>query len=104
MEPSNLMRWAGLVAMLGGALGILLTPPFAYASFLAYARSATPPFWAPWTEAVFPLGFASEGHVYYTYGRAYFLTVLPELWGSTPCADCAVVGQVLSKHGPSESP
>lgn len=78
---SSTVRWGGLAAVLGGALGIMLTPPFAYASFLAYGGSAAPPFWAPWTEAVFPLGFASEGQVYYTYGRVYFLSVLPELWG-----------------------
>lgn len=81
LHLSNLIRWGGLAAMFGGMLGIILTPPFAYASYLAYGGSDAPPFWAPWTEAVFPLGFTSAGQVYYTYGRVYFLTVLPELWG-----------------------
>lgn len=67
--------------MLGGALGIILTPPFAVASAFSYPGGAEDlPFWAQWVKAMFPLDFASESRVYYTYGRLYLLTVLPELW------------------------
>lgn len=79
---SNLIRWSGLAAMVGGVLGVVLTPPFAVASALASPEGAgVLPFWAQWVKAVFPFDFASEGQVYNTYGRVYFLTVLPELWG-----------------------
>ena len=80
--PSNLIRWAGLAAMLGAAFGIVLTPPFVVASAFSYPGGAGDlPFWAWWVKAAFPLDFASGERVYFTYGRLYFLSVLPELWG-----------------------
>jgi hypothetical protein len=67
--------------MLGAALGIILTPAFAVASAFSYPGGAEDlPFWAQWVKAVFPLDFASGSQVYFTYGRLYFLTLLPELW------------------------
>ena len=67
--------------MLGGALGIILTPAFAVASAFSYPGGAEDlPFWARWVKAMFPLDFASGSQVYFTYGRLYFLTLPPELW------------------------
>jgi hypothetical protein len=81
MRSSNLIRWAGLAAMLGAALGIILTPAFVVASAFSYPGGAEDlPFWAWWVKAAFPLDFASGEQVYFTYGRLYLLTVLPELW------------------------
>ncbi len=75
------IRWGGLAAMLGGTLGVILTPPFAVASAFSYPGGAEDlPLWALWVKAAFPLDFASGERVYYTYGRLYFLTLLPELW------------------------
>jgi hypothetical protein len=78
MSP-NLMRWNGLAAMLGGMLGIALTFPFALAYDLAYGVYGDRAFWSGPVEALYPLHFASGERVYYTYGRSYFLTLLPEL-------------------------
>ncbi len=81
MGSSNLTRWAGLAAMLGAALGIVLTPPFAVASTFSYPGGAEDlPFWAWPVKAIFPLDLASGERVYFTYGRVYFVSVLPELW------------------------
>jgi hypothetical protein len=76
---SDLIRWGGLAAMLGGVLGIVLTPPIALAYTLAFGGYADLPSLTPLTEVLFPLDFASGELVYYTYGRLYFLTLLPEL-------------------------
>ncbi len=79
---SNLIRWSGLAAMLGAALGIILTPPFVVASAFSSPGGAEDlPLWAGWVRVMFPLDFASAEQVYNTYGRVYFLTVLPELCG-----------------------
>ncbi len=79
---SNVTRWSGLAAMLGAALGIVLTPPFVVASAFSYPGGVEDlPFWAGWVKATFPLSFASAEQVYNTYGRVYFLTVLLELCG-----------------------
>ena len=81
MRSSNFIRWAGLAAMLGAALGIILTPAFVVASAFSYPGGAEDlPSWTRLVTAVFPLDFASGSQVYFTYGRLYFLTVLPELW------------------------
>ena len=81
MGSPNLIRWAGLAGLLAGACGIVLTPPFALASAFSYPGGAEDlPFWAQWVKAAFPLDFASGERVYFTYGRVYFLTLLPELW------------------------
>jgi hypothetical protein len=76
---SNLVRWSGLAALFGGVLGIVLTPPFALAYDLAFGAYADFPFWSDPVEALYPLYFSPGERVYYTYGRLYFLTLLPEL-------------------------
>jgi hypothetical protein len=76
---SNLVRWSGLAALFGGVLGIVLTPPFALAYDLAFGVYADLPFWSEPVEALYPLYFSNGEGVYYTYGRLYFLTLLPEL-------------------------
>jgi hypothetical protein len=53
---SSLIRWSGLVAMLGGVLGIVLTPILSY-------------LWATYSD------------MYGYFGRAYFLVFLGCLWG-----------------------
>jgi len=53
---SNLVRWSGLVAMVGGVLGIVLTPILSY-------------LWATYSDLY--------GH----FGRAYFLVFLGCLVG-----------------------
>ena len=79
-STASWVRWSGLAAVLGGALAIVLTPPFAVASTFSYTGGAEDlPSWAWWVKAAFPLDFASGERVYYTYGRLYFLTLLPEL-------------------------
>jgi hypothetical protein len=77
--PSGLIRWVGLAAMVGGVLGIVLTAPFALAYDLAFGGYRNLPFWAPPVRTLFLLDFALGERVYYTYGRLYFLTLLPEL-------------------------
>jgi hypothetical protein len=77
--PSNLVQWSGLAALFGGVLGIVLTPPFALAYSLAFEGYADLPFWSDPIEALYPLNFSYGERVYYTYGRLYFLTLLPEL-------------------------
>lgn len=82
MSSPDLIRCSGLAAMLGAALGIILTPPFVVASAFSYPGGAADlPVWAGWVRVVFPLDFAPAEQVYNTYGRVYFLTVLPELCG-----------------------
>ena len=76
---SGVIRWSGLAAMVGGILGAVLTFPFALAYDLAFPGNGAFPFWNPLAQALFPLDFASGEQVYYTYGRLYFLTLLPEL-------------------------
>ena len=46
----NRIRWSGLLALLGGMLGILLTLPFAAAYFRAYPGFEAPPRWLPSVE------------------------------------------------------
>lgn len=69
------VRWAGLAAVLGGSLAILLTPPFAIAFFTAYPGYDGPPPWVPSLQpALMPwLTFASPVAVYNVYGRVYEL-------------------------------
>lgn len=76
---SGVIRWSGLAAMLGGVLGAVLTLPFALAYDLAFPGYGSFPFWSGPVEALYPLDFASRERVYYTYGRLYFLTLLPEV-------------------------
>src|SRR5215203_6171288 len=55
MSP-NLIRWSGLAAMLGGALGVVLSPVLAH-------------LWDTYSD------------LYRTYGRLYFLSLPPRLLG-----------------------
>ena len=77
---SVLVRFSGLAAILGGVLGIVLTPAFALAYSLAFEGYADLPFWSEAVKALYPLDFSYGERVYYTYGRLYFLTLLPELF------------------------
>jgi hypothetical protein len=54
MPSSNFVRWCGLAAMLGGALGVVLGPVLAH-------------LWAGYSSA------------YWAYGRLYILSLPPEL-------------------------
>jgi hypothetical protein len=77
---SNLVRWSGLAATVGGVLGIVLTPPFALAYISAFEGGyAALTFRSNLIDAPYPLDFSYGERVYYTYGRLYFLTLLPEL-------------------------
>jgi hypothetical protein len=74
VKPPNWTRWAGVAAIVGGLMAILLTPPFATAYFLAFPGEDPLPFWFEWTEPRLepPLALAADG-VYETYGRVYNL-------------------------------
>jgi len=73
VTPAHWDGWAGRAALLGGALALLLTPPFASAFFAAYPGYDVPPFWvAPLQPLLAPaLGFADRITVYNVYGRVY---------------------------------
>jgi hypothetical protein len=80
------LAWAGLAAVVGGVLAILLTPPFASAYFAAYPGFEVPPFWIAWLRpALAPwLTFAPPITVYNLYGRVYeivYLLFLPAAFG-----------------------
>lgn len=85
---SNLIRWGGLAAMLGGIAGILYFPFHAVAYFATEdgAASADPAWVAAWSEAfrsIFePLfTFASPDAVYMTYGKIVAFVILGFLAG-----------------------
>ena len=76
MAPTTLIRWGGLTAMVGGALGILCSPFYALAYFATEngAASLEAPWVAAWAGAVRPvlepfLTFAPPEDVYLTYGK-----------------------------------
>jgi len=81
----NLPKWpklAGLFAIVGGTLALLLTLPFAAAYFIAYPGFEATPFWfEPMLPTLQPmLGFGTAVDVYNTYGRIYnavYLFLLP---------------------------
>ena len=77
---SVLVRFSGLAAILGGVLGIVLTPAFALAYSLAFEGYSDLPFWSEPVKALYPLDFSYGERVYYAYGRVYFLSLLPELF------------------------
>ena len=70
--------WAGISAMVGGGLAILLTVPFAAAYFRAYPGFDPTPIWlAALQPIVRPLlSFAQPIAVYNTYGRIYDLVYI----------------------------
>lgn len=84
--PAKWISWAGLGAILGGLIAIVLTAPFATAYFSAYPGFDVPPFWLQSAKSVFAslLTFASPVEVYNTYGRIYnlvYLLFLPAVFG-----------------------
>lgn len=83
MLSSNMFRWGGLVAMLGGILGILYAPFYALAYFATEdgASSLEAPLAEAWAGALRPilepfLSFASPEAVYLAYGKAFTFVVL----------------------------
>ena len=83
MSSSNLIRWGGLAAMLGGIVGILYSPFYALAYFATEdgAESLEAPWVAAWAGALRPilepmLTFAPPEVVYLTYGKFFSLMVL----------------------------
>ncbi len=80
---SNLIRWGGLAAMLGGIVGILYSPFYALAYFATEdgAESLEASWVAAWAGALRPilepfLTFAPPEVVYLTYGKFFSLMVL----------------------------
>lgn len=93
MKPPNRATWAGVAAIIGGLMAIVLTPPFATAYFLAYPGEDPLPFWFEAAEARLE-PFVTGAGVYETYGRIYNLVYVLFL----PAA--YVLHQL---HGPSAS-
>ena len=86
MDTPKWISYAGLAAVLGGTLAILLTAPFATAFFIAYPGFDVPPFWLQSAKsALHPLlTFASPVEVYNIYGRIFdllYLLFLPAAFG-----------------------
>lgn len=80
---SKHIRWGGLVAMLGGIVGILYAPFYALAYFATEdgAESLETPWVAAWAGALRPileplLTFAPPEDVYLTYGKCFSFMVL----------------------------
>jgi hypothetical protein len=84
----NQLKWlllAGLTAILGSSIAILLTVPFAIAYFTAYPGFDVPPFWIqPLKSVLTPiLTFSSPINVYNVYGRIFnfvYLLFLPAVF------------------------
>ena len=88
MSPSNLIRWGGLAALVGGVIGILYFPFHASAYFATQdgAAALDAPWVAVWAEPftrVFDplLTFAPPHEVYTTFGKILVLVVLGFLPG-----------------------
>ena len=88
MSPSNLIRWGGLAALVGGMIGILYFPFHASAYFATQdgAAGLDAPWVAGWAEPfarVFDplLTFAPPHEVYTTFGKILVLVVLGFLAG-----------------------
>lgn len=84
MLSSNLIRWSGVAAMLGGVLAILLTPFATFAYWMVGPAHTYPDM--PWAQLIEPLmtpflGFGTPGDVYATYGKVFFLIYLLFLTG-----------------------
>jgi hypothetical protein len=85
MTMSTRTRWAGLSALLGGALAVLLTLPLGLAYDEAYALPGEDP--PGWALAVKPLlgqllTFDAPSTVYETYGRVFAMVYLLMLPGA----------------------
>jgi len=72
------MTWAGVSAVVGGVLAVLLTFPFATAYFRAYPGFDAIPAWLPVIQrAIRPImSFGAPIVVYNTFGRVYNLVYL----------------------------
>lgn len=88
MASTTLIRWGGLSAMVGGAVGILYSPFYALAYFATEdgAASLQAPWVAAWAGAIRPLlepflTFAQPEVVYLTYGKFFSLMILGWLAG-----------------------
>lgn len=85
MTISTRTRWAGLSALLGGALAVLLTLPLGLAYDEAYALPGEdPPAWALAARPLLGqlLTFAAPSTVYETYGRVFAMAYLLMLPGA----------------------
>jgi hypothetical protein len=85
---SNVIRWGGLAAMLGGILGLLISPFLSVAWFATEggAESLENPLVTVWAEPfarIFSplLTFASPDAVYMTYGKVFLFVCLGFLAG-----------------------
>ena len=76
MSPRAAIRWSGPAAILGGVLGLLLTPVLTFAGWMeAPGGVVTPPM--AWARAVEPVvmplvTFGTPDDAYYLYGRMVF--------------------------------
>ena len=76
MSPRAAIRWSGPAAILGGVLGVLLTPVLTFAGWMeAPGGVVTPPM--AWARAVEPVvmplvTFGTPVDAYYLYGRMVF--------------------------------
>jgi hypothetical protein len=86
MKLAKWISWAGLAAIFGGLIAIILTIPFATAYFSAYPGFDVPPFWLQTVTPVLRplLSFATPKMVYNVYGRIFelvYLLFLPAVFG-----------------------
>jgi hypothetical protein len=83
MSSSKLIRWGGLAAMLGSALGIVVAPIITSAYSLIEENGNSAPPWEPTLSNLLGpfLTFASPETVYAAYGKVYFLIFLGLLLG-----------------------
>jgi hypothetical protein len=88
LASSRFIRWGGLAAMLGGILGILISPLLSVAWFATEggAESLENPLVAGWAEPFARtfsplLTFASPDAVYLTYGKVFLFVFLGFLVG-----------------------
>jgi hypothetical protein len=78
VDTPKWITWAGLAAIVGGLMAIILTPPFATAYFSANLSFDTLPFWLPRIRPALDslLNFAPPIMVYNIYGRVFNLVYL----------------------------
>ncbi len=86
MDIPKWISWAGLAAIVGGMMAVVLTAPFVTAYFYAYPGNNVPPFWIHSVKSALGLllAFSSPQVVYDTYGRIYdvaYLLFLPAAFG-----------------------
>lgn len=83
MPTTNTIRWGGLAAMLGSALGIVIAPVITSAYSMTEDGAGHAPPWEPALGNLLGplLAFASPETVYVTYGKAYVLVFFGLLLG-----------------------